>query len=81
MPLCVYCDAEYSEQDPTCSACRRSTRLDSAYPVIRGELVLVDCPGCGRFSVLPRQVRCEGGCDLSGRWDIPGGQHQVLPRT
>src|SRR5262245_15902450 len=73
MPLCVYCDAEYPEQHAACSACGQSTRLDSTYPLIRDGLTLVDCPACGRFSVVPRQARCEGGCDLSGRWDTNGG--------
>ncbi len=73
MPLCVYCDADYSEQDAACSTCGRSTRLGSAYPAIRDDLVFVNCPGCGRVPVVVRQLRCEGGCDLRDRWDAAAG--------
>ena len=72
MPLCVYCDTNYAEQDVTCSGCGQTTCLDSKYPVLLSEISLVDCPVCGRYSVLSRQIRCEGGCDLSGKWTDVG---------
>ena len=54
MPLCVYCDASYNPGDRACASCGASAQLDSAYPVITGELVLVTPTGVQSLHHLPR---------------------------
>lgn len=73
MPLCVYCDTAYPPGDRSCSTCGLPTELDSPYPVIAGELVLVECPVCRSHPVIPLQLRCPSGCDLTKFWDLPVG--------